>query len=72
MYKYTCIYVHVRISVDTHFDMQYQATPLHWASREGHYDVTQLLLEKGAELNARTDVSIMCLFSSPFYCTIYQ
>ena len=70
IYVYTCIYV--RISVDTHFHMQNQTTPLHAASGEGHYDVAQLLLEKGAELNARTDVSIMCLFSSPFYCTIYQ
>ena len=47
-------------------------TPLHWASIEGHYDVAQLLLEKGAELNARSDVSIMCLFSSPFYCINFE
>ena len=34
-------------------------TPLHLTSIEGHYDVAQLLLEKGAELNARADVSII-------------
>ena len=39
--------------------MQNQATPLHCASAGGHYDVAQLLLEKGAELNARADVSII-------------
>ena len=39
--------------------MQYQATPLHVASYGGHCDVAQLLLEKGAELNARADVSII-------------
>ena len=44
--------------------MQVQITPLHDAIREGHYDVAQLLLEKGAELNARTDVSIII----PFIC----
>ena len=39
--------------------MQNQITPLHVASAGGHYDVAQVLLEKGAELNARTDVSII-------------
>ena len=38
--------------------MQNQATALHAASNEGHYDVAQLLLEKGAEPNARMDVSM--------------
>ena len=39
--------------------MQEQITPLHAASAQGHYDVAQLLLKKGAELNAKTDVSII-------------
>ena len=69
---YMYLHVYVCIWVNAHFHMQYQITPLHWASARGHYDVAQLLLEKGAELDARTDVSIMCLFSSPFYCMIYQ
>ena len=46
--------------------MQKQLTPLHCASIGGHYDVAQLLLEKGAELDARAVVSIMCLFSVLF------
>lgn len=39
--------------------MQNQATALHLASGKGHYDVAQLLLEKGAKLNAKMDVSII-------------
>ena len=39
--------------------MQNQATPLHAASWGGHYDVAQLLLEKGAELDTRDDVSMI-------------
>ena len=37
--------------------MQEQLTPLHFASREGHYDIARLLIRKKAELNARSDVS---------------
>ena len=68
-----CVYMYLCTYLSRHtFHMQYQATPLHWASAGGHYDVAQLLLEKGAELDARGYVSIMCLFSSPFYCIIYH
>ena len=41
------------------FSLQHQVTALHLASIEGHYDVAQLLLEKGAWPNARMDVSII-------------
>ena len=35
------------------------------ASLSGHYDIAQLLLEKGAEPNARADVSTnhMCVYT---------
>lgn len=29
-------------------------TPLHWAARQGHYDVARILLKKGANPNSRT------------------
>ena len=50
---------------------QEMITPLHLASREGHCDVVQLLLEKGAELNARTAVSIMYNYIYVYYMYMY-
>ena len=35
---------------------QGQYTPLHKASERGHQDVAELLVEKGADVNARTEV----------------
>ena len=32
-------------------------TPLHYAAREGHTDVVQLLINKGADINAKNIVS---------------
>ena len=32
-------------------------TPLHWAAREGHTAVAQLLVERGADLHAKDNVS---------------
>lgn len=36
-------------------------TPLHCASRSGHDQVVDLLLEKGAPINAKTKVSIVLI-----------
>ena len=61
MYIFTSILVYnvcMCICVYT-FLIQYQVTALHLASISGYYHLAQLLLEKGAELNARIDVSII-------------
>jgi ankyrin repeat protein len=29
-------------------------TPLHWVARDGHADLAKLLIERGANVNART------------------
>jgi len=34
-------------------DPELGCTPLHWAGYEGHQDIVQLLIDHGAELNAR-------------------
>ena len=36
---------------------QNQWTPLHWASQEGHTEVAALLVQGGADVNARDEVS---------------
>jgi len=33
--------------------VQLQYTPLHWAAREGHEAVTRVLVEAGADVNAK-------------------
>ena len=33
----------------------YGTTPLHWAARKGHTDVAKLLIEHGADVNAKED-----------------
>ena len=37
--------------------LQNHETPLHYAAREGHTDVVQLLIDKGADINAKNKVS---------------
>ena len=37
----------------------YQVSALHHASIRGHRDIVQLLLEKGADPNARDEVSVL-------------
>ena len=37
--------------------LQDHDTPLHYAAREGHTDVVQLLINKGADINAKNIVS---------------
>ena len=32
-------------------------TPLHWASRRGRTDIMKVLLEEGADVNAKDNVS---------------
>ena len=40
-------------------------TPLGYASYEGHTDIVELLLEKGADVNALNQV--ICFFTSQMY-----
>ena len=37
--------------------LQDHQTPLHWAAMRGHTDVVKLLIEKGADVNAKDKVS---------------
>ncbi len=38
------------------------ATPIHWAARNGHKDIAELLILKGANVNAVTSYGITPLF----------
>lgn len=33
------------------------STPLHYSSQSGHFDVTELLIKKGAQIDIRNKVS---------------
>ena len=35
--------------------LQGHLTPLHWAALSGHTDIVKLLIEKGADVNAKND-----------------
>ena len=37
--------------------LQDHRTPLHWAARSYHTDIVKILIEKGADVNAKDDVS---------------
>ena len=52
--------------------MQHQITALHAASLGGHYNIVQLLLEKGADLYARMDVSIIIILYVHVHVTIMK
>lgn len=41
-----------RLFIDVDARTQMQRTPLHWAADNGHFSVTELLLEAGAEVDA--------------------
>ena len=37
--------------------LQFHLTPLHSAAISGHTDIVKILIEKGADVNAKDDVS---------------
>jgi hypothetical protein len=43
------------------YDMQGGYTALIWAAQEGHTDCARLLIDAGADKNAKIDVRVMCL-----------
>ena len=45
-------------------DRQWGETPLHYAAESGHLDIMQVLLEAGADVNARTDHGGTALMSA--------
>ena len=48
-------------------DDEYGWTPLHWAARNGRVEISRLLLQNGAELNAKGNYG-----SSPLHCSAIQ
>ena len=37
--------------------LQYQCTPLHWSSQNGHVDIVNALLSHGADVHVKDEVS---------------
>ena len=52
------------------FTIQYNVTPLHYASQEGHSATLECLITSGADVNAVDDVSCMyiCFYPHNLYC----
>lgn len=49
------VYMLTSLGVDIHTtDPDHGATPLHWAAFKGHHDVCELLIQRGADVNAKT------------------
>ena len=40
-------------STDVTAKNKWGGTPLHWAAREGHKEIVELLIAKGADVNAK-------------------
>ena len=52
------------------FELQDGKTALHWAAVKGHKDVAALLLDRGAAVDAKTNVSgIPCVCTGQAGCT---
>ena len=52
------------------FELQYGWTALHWAAVKGHKDVGALLLDRGAAVDAKDNVSsIPCVCAGQAGCT---
>ncbi|EAX88109.1 hypothetical protein TVAG_422640 [Trichomonas vaginalis G3] len=48
-------------------DAEYESTPLHWAAGWGMYDIVKLLLDFGADINARNKVG-----HTPLLCAVFD
>ena len=57
-----CLFQSVPYVVSVVFFLQYGRTPLLWAARKGHSEVVSLLLERGADKEARDTSEV----STPF------
>ena len=80
IHMYVCMYVCVHIFIipecllralfsASYFSVEYQdgSTPLHIASDSGHIDVARLLLEKGANIEAKETVSVSIIYIYTMY-----
>ena len=57
MYIFYCVYFHIMIWVNLHIMLQDGYTALILASQKGHKHIVELLIQSGAKLDIKSNVS---------------